>query len=304
MDTNLKNLDWALIQSFLAVAETGSLSAAARQMNASQPTIGRHIKAMERHLNAELFVRRARGLELTLLGSEIVRAAQNIRTAVKQIELTAAGQQSAMAGTVRITSSVWMSTMHLPAMIAHIRRVEPQIDIELLPSDHSHNLLFREADIAVRLYRPQQPDLVARYLGELEFGAFASKAYMAEHGTPTSLEAFFQHHLVGYNQKREIIRGFGRAGYQVDREFFKTRCDDDLSYWALVQAGCGIGFGQRLTGSRDSNLQEIDLDLELPTLPVWLAAPEMMRRTPRIRRVWDHLADSLTALLQSQTKLS
>ena len=297
MDKPLSSLDWSLVQAFLAVAETGSLSGAARALGTSQPTLGRQIKGIEAQLGAELFHRQPRGFALTRTGADLVAPAQAMRAAVQQIALTAAGQQARLEGTVRITASVATSAVHLPPIIARIRKLEPEIAIELVPSDDSRNLLYREADIAVRMYRPTQLELVTQHIGDIALGVFAAKSYLADRGRPRSLADLPRHDFVGYDTNPEIINGFVVAGIPVDRDFFKTRCDDNIAYWELVRAGCGIGFAQTHIGRADPAVAEIDLGLQLPVLPVWLTAHEAMRQTPRIRRVWDLLATGLLPLV-------
>jgi DNA-binding transcriptional LysR family regulator len=297
MSKPLQSLDWSLLQAFLAVAETGSLSAAARDLGTSQPTLGRQVKQIEQQLGAELFHRQPRGLVLTDVGAALVQPATAMRDAVQRITLTAAGRQASLAGTVRITASVATSALHLPPIIARIRKLEPQIAIELVPSDDSRNLLYREADIAVRMYRPTQLDLITQHIGDIRLGIFAAKTYLAEHGVPKSRSELVAHDFVGYDASRAIIDGFKAAGVDVDRDFFKVRCDDNIAYWELVRAGCGIGFAQASVGLADPLLDEIDIDLPLPVLPVWLTSHEAMRQTPRIRRVWELLAEGLRPLV-------
>ena len=297
MDNSLDTLDWSLVQAFLAVAETGSLSAAGRLLGTSQPTLGRQIKTIEAQLGAELFYRQPRGFSLTKTGAELVAPARAMQDAVRQIALTAAGQQARLEGTVRITASVAFSVMHLPPIIAGIRRSEPQIAIELVASDDSRNLLYREADIAVRMYRPTQLDLVTQHIGDIPLGIFAAHSYIAERGLPRSVDDLLRHDFVGYDTNTEIIAGFNAAGVPIDRDFFKTRCDDNIAYWELVRAGCGIGFAQAEIGRSDPEVTQIDLALPLPTLPVWLTAHEAMRQTPRIRRVWQLLQEGLRPLV-------
>ena len=297
MDKSLGSLDWSLVQAFLAVAETGSLSAAARQLGTSQPTLGRQIKAIEGQLGAELFHRQPRGFALTQTGGDLVGPATTMRDAVQQIALTAAGQQARLEGTVRITGSVATSAMHLPPIIAKIRKLEPEIAIELVPSDDTRNLLYREADIAVRMYRPTQLDLITQHIGDIPLGVFAARTYLAEQGTPRSMAELLGHDFVGFDSNTAIIEGFNQAGLQIDRDFFKVRCDDNIAYWELVRAGCGIGFAQVDIGRKDPKVAEISMGIPLPTLPIWLTAHEAMRQTPRIRRVWELLADGLKPLV-------
>ncbi len=297
MDKSLSAFDWSLVQAFLAVADTGSLSGAARKLGRSQPTLGRQIKTIETQLGAELFYRQPRGFALTQTGTELVGPAQAMHKAVQQIALTAAGQQARLDGTVRITASVATSAMHLPPIIAKIRKLEPQIAIELVPSDDTSNLLFREADIAVRMYRPTQLDLVTQHIGDIELGVFAAKSYLADRGTPTSLANIEEHDLVGYDTLTHIIDGMADAGIHVDRDRFKVRCDDHIAYWELVRAGCGIGFAQTNVGRADPLVDELMKDTYIPPLSIWLTAHEAMRQTPRVRRVWDLLAEGLRPLV-------
>lgn len=297
MDTSFANLDWSLIRAFLAVAETGSLSAAARALGTSQPTLGRQVKAMEAQLGAELFHRRPKGFDLTETGAALVEPARAMRASANRIALAAAGREARLEGTVRITASVAMALHHLPPIIARIRADEPAIQIELVPSDGSSNLLFREADIAVRMYRPRQLDLVTTHLGDIELGLFGATGYLDRRGRPAQQDELLEHDFVGYDANPAILDGFRAAGFALSREWFATRCDDHAAYWELVRAGCGLGFAQASVGRACPCVEEIRVGLELPSLPVWLTAHETMRRTPRIRRVWEMLAEGLAPVI-------
>ncbi len=289
----LSNLDWSLIQSFLAVAETGSLSAGARRLGASQPTLGRQIRALEDTLRVELFQRHARGLELTRLGRDMLPAAQAMHQAMNDLSFAAAGAQSTLEGDVRITTSVFMAHHVLPGILADIRQAEPDIRIDLVASDDSDNLLFREADIAVRMYRPRQLDMVTHHLGDIALGLFAARSYIDRKGAPSTPQDLQHHDLVGYDKSDIIVRSMREAGLPAQREWFKVRCDNQSAYWELVRAGCGIGFCQRHTALADPAIVEMVPHLPIPPLPVWLTAHEVMRHTPRIERIWDLLTDRL-----------
>ena len=285
--------DWSLIQSFLAVAETGSLSAGARASGHSQPTLGRHVSTLEKSLGASLFDRHTRGLSLSDTGAQLLPMARQMRSAMNQIALTAAGQSQALDGTVRITASVFASQHLLPPVLSHIRAIEPKIQLDLVPSDATENLLFREADIAVRMYRPTQLDIVTRHIADLSLGVFAARSYLDRAGRPQFLEDILDHDLVGYDRNDLIIRTMGAMGWAITLDDFAVRCDNQATYWELVRAGCGIGFSQISVGRADPEVEELALGLDIPPLPVWLAAHQAMRQTPRIRRVWGLLADGL-----------
>ncbi|MVO15404.1 LysR family transcriptional regulator [Parasedimentitalea huanghaiensis] len=285
--------DWSLIQSFLAVAETGSLSGAARRLNRSQPTLGRHIQSLEQDLGSQLFERHARGLRLSADGTRLLPMAQQMNAQMNAIALNVAGQSQQLQGTVRITASVFASHYLLPPILAHIRKEEPLIELELAPSDSSENLLFRAADIAVRMYRPSQLDIVTRHVCDLPLGIFAAQSYLSRRGSPNTPDQLREHDLVGYDSNELILHTTRSLGWSMERSNFATRCDNQATYWQLVRAGCGIGFSQCNVGRADPLVKELDLGIEIPPLPVWLAAHQAMRQTPRIARVWSLLAKGL-----------
>lgn len=295
----LSGTDWSLLQSFLAVADSGSLSRAARQLGKTQPTIGRHVQMLERDLGVSLFRRQARGMELTDQGEALLEHARDMRRAAEALNLTAAGKVADVRGTVRITASVFVSHHVMPAILAESRALYPEIDIDLVASDRTENLLFREADIAVRMYRPRQLDMVAHRLGEIELGLWGATSYLDRVGRPTSLAAAMACDFIGYDRDEEIIRGFRDAGYPVTRDFFGVRCDNQTVYWELVRAGCGLGFGSVPAGAADPALERIPLEVEIPKLEVWLTAHEALRHTPRVDAVWQILADGIGEVLRS-----
>lgn len=290
--SKLSDLDWSLVQTFLAVAETGSLSGAARELNLTQPTAGRHVQALEQALGVPLFKRQARGMALTAEGAALLGHARAMREAAGALSLAAMGGETDLSGTVRVTSSVFVAHHILPCVIAELRETHPEIQIELVASDTSENLLFREADVAVRMYRPTQLDVVAKHLGAVRLGLFAAKSYIQKHGMPTA-EDFVQHDIIGYDRNKSMIEGFRDAGMEVDHDFFPVRCDNNTVVWELVRAGAGLGFGMERAGREDPLLTQIDMGIDIPRLDVWLAAHEAVRRSPRVDAVWTVLARRL-----------
>jgi len=297
MDARLNTLDWSLIQAFLAVAETGSLSAAARHLNASQPTLGRQIKTLEAQLGTVLFHRQPRGLSLTEVGHSMFAPAVEMRQAMTRIGLTAAGTETSLQGTVRITASVFTAHYNLPTIVAQIRQQEPQISVEVVPNDETENLLFREADIAVRMFRSTQLDVVTTHLGDIQMGLYGAKSYLDRVGRPETIQQVMDLDWVGYDKDEIILRGMREAGIDVTREWFPTRCDSHPVYWELVKAGCGLGFAQRHIASLDPIVEEVVTGFPIPGLPIWLAAHEAVRKTPRIARVWEMLAAGLRPMV-------
>ncbi|WP_425097570.1 LysR family transcriptional regulator [Tropicibacter sp. S64] len=293
----LTKLDWSLIQSFLAVADCGSLSEAARRLGTSQPTVGRQVQRIEESLQLSLFTRQARGLALSEAGQALLPHARRMAEALHALSLAAAGRSDALTGTVRITASVFTAHHHLPPILARLRMEEPQIEVELAASDTSENLLYREADIAVRMYRTEQLDIVTKHLGDLKLGLYAAKSYLDRKGTPRTFPDVWSMDLVGYDRSDLLLRGMREYGMEATRDWFATRCDHHAVYWELVRAGCGIGIAQACMGDHDKTVVRLFPEVPLPGLPVWLAAHEAVRTTPRIRRVWDALEEGLKAHL-------
>jgi DNA-binding transcriptional LysR family regulator len=296
MTVDLLKLDWSLIQAFLAVAETGSLSGAAKALGSSQPTLGRQVRAVETALGTELFRRHAKGLALTETGRAMLPAAQAMREAAARMALIAAGDDKGLEGTVRITASVVVSHFLLPPIVARLRQEAPGIRIDLVASDSSENLLFREADIAVRMYHPEQLDMVTRHVCDLPLGVYATSAYLDRVGRPETPEAALALDWVGYDRNELMIRGMQGAGFPVSRDFFALRTDDQAAHWHLVRAGGGLGVLQRAIGEREPLVERVLPDLALPSLPVWLTAHEALRQVPRVARVWEALTTALAAL--------
>lgn len=296
MDRSLASLDWSLIQAFLAVADTGSLSAAARQLGLSQPTLGRKVREAEAALGVELFRRHPRGLALSETGAEMRAPAEAMRAAAAQMGLVAAGRDLALTGPVRITASVVVSHFVLPPVLAQLRTEEPGIEIDLVASDSSENLLFREADIAVRMYRPGQLDVITHHVADLPTGAYAATRYLDRVGRPDTVEDLLALDWIGFDRNEMIINGMAEAGWRVTRNFFKLRTDDQAAYWQLARAGGGVAIMQQRIGEPDPLVERLLPDMPLPVMPVWLTAHESLRRVPRVARVWEALTTAFAAL--------
>ena len=287
-------LDWSLIRSVLAVAEAGSLSAAARATGISQPTLGRHIHQAEAALQVTLFTRLPKGLVPTEAALALLPAARAMQEAAAELTRAAAARDD-LQGTVRLTASHVISQSVLPGVIARLRAEEPGIEIDLISSDATENLLFGEADIALRMYRPTQLGLVTRHLTDLPMGLYAARALLDRLGRPTEPEDLYRMPFIGQDREDRIIRAMTALGYPVDRSFFPVRTDDPLIYQDLIRAGCGVGGLLRRIGDAEPGLERIAPFVDLPALPVWLTAVPALRQSARLRRVWDALAQAFAA---------
>jgi DNA-binding transcriptional LysR family regulator len=294
MDSNVSALDWGLLQSFMAVVETGSLSGAARRLGQSQPTIGRHVKQLELALGVDLFTRAARGLVPTVAGLEIADTTRDMQSAATRLRLIADGKAGNLSGTVRVTASVVTSHFILPRIIADMRQAMPEIQIDLVPSDTTENLIFREADIAVRMYRPTQLDVISKHICEQPMAVYAAKSYLDRMGRPETMEEAARLDFVGFDKSDLIIRVMTDLGLEATRDFFAVRCDQQAVHWELVRAGCGLGGAQTIIGDADPTMERIlDGQMKLQALPIWLTAPQALHSNPRIRAVWNNLSEAL-----------
>lgn len=294
MPDSADGFDWTLVRSFLAVLDAGSLSAAARRTGALQSTLSRHVSELEAQLRAPLFERTGRGVSPTAAGLAIADAARRMREQAQALGTALSAERASLAGTVRLSASQAAANFLLPPVLAALRRAEPEIQIELVVSNQLSNLLQREADIALRMVRPQQAGLVARKLGELAIGVYASEAYLAEAGTPDDTDALFQHALVGYDRDRTIEEGFARTGYSTEPGHFVLRTDDHVAYGQCVAQGLGIGFLAEFH-ARALGLVPVLPQLRIPALPCWLAVHREVRSNKRVRRVFDFLAQQVAA---------
>ena len=295
---NSTDFDWRLVRSFLAVLDLGSLLAAARSLGVSQPTLGRHITELESQLASVLFERTGRGLLPTRTALQLAQAARQMQDGALQLSRTLAGSKSQAGGTVRITASVPVAVQLLPPILLDLRLALPDIQIELVSSNQVSNLLRREADIAIRMVRPDQTSLVARKLGEAAVGAYAHRDYLARRGVPTLPAELLQHELVGSDTDPAIRQGFEAMGFPVPREAFALRSDDLLVQWQAVRAGLGIGFLADYQARLDPAVQPVLAgQLQIPPLPMWLAVHREIRTSRHIRAVFDFLATALPAAL-------
>jgi DNA-binding transcriptional LysR family regulator len=299
MNTTVQNgFDWSLVRSFLAALDQGSLLGAARLLNMSQPTLGRHIAELERQLGVLLFERTGRGLVATATALQLAQAARSMEAGALQLSRTLSGAQSQSAGTVRITASVPVAVQLLPPVLAAMRQALPDLQIELVSSNQVSNLLRREADIAVRMVRPEQNSLIARKIGEVRLGAYASRGYLESRAPLRKASDLLQHELIGGDADPAILQGFAAMGFPVTRSAFALRSDDFIVQWQAVRAGLGIGFcaDYMVRGEADV-LEVLAGQLKIPSLPMWLAVHREIRTNARIRRVFDYLANALPATL-------
>lgn len=290
--------DWALVRSFLAVVEAGSLSAAATRIATTQPTLSRHIRELETALGITLFTRSVRGLDPTEAAMGLIDDARSMGAAAEALALKAQGRSQQLTGTVRVTAPVIVANLMLPSVIVALRQAEPSIQVEIVASDLVQNLLRRDADIAIRMFKPTQNALIARKVGEARIGLFGARAYFARRGRIKVREDLVRHDVIGFDRSDAIIKTYAAHGYSLTREDFPVRADDQMVYWNLLLAGVGVGFAQVVLAGPHPELEKVDVDMDIPPMPAWLVTHEEVRSNARIRRVADFLAAALGDILR------
>jgi DNA-binding transcriptional LysR family regulator len=293
-----KPISWELYRSFLAVARTGSLSGAARNLRLTQPTLGRHIDELEQALGTPMFTRSPQGLLPTETAANLVPIAEAMESAAQAMERVASGS-TAVAGVVRVTASDIVGAEVLPSILAEFADEHPDIAFELHLSNRTEDLLQRDADIAVRMVRPTQTGLVARQLGHAVIGFYARKDYLEAKGRPKTLAELNRLRLIGYDRTSIPKEVTDQAAVFGSRENFSLRTDSDLAQLAAIRAGYGVGACQIGIARRDPDLERVLPKAFSMPLETWLVMHEDLSSSPRVRTLFDHLAKGLKGYLAS-----
>jgi DNA-binding transcriptional LysR family regulator len=292
---NPRTPSWDALETFLAVMRSGSLSGAARALALAQPTVRRHIEALEALWGTVLFTRTATGLTPTDAAREALALAEEMDASARALVRRVSGPKQAAAGRVRVTCSLVLASEVLPGILRSLQKAHPGIDIELSATNAVEDLRRRDADIAIRFAAPAQASLVARKLGAIRVGLYGSQAYLREHGAASKpADLYMGHRLIGGDRDNALSAGLTSFGLEPGRLRFAARTDDDVAQLAMLRAGVGLGVCQIPIANRDRDLERVLPVLET-SLETWLVMHEDLRGSPRIRAVFDHLAAGLRA---------
>jgi DNA-binding transcriptional LysR family regulator len=283
---------------FLAVLEEGSLSAAARRLGLSHPTVRSRIETLEQQLGTVLFTRSVNGLTPTETAEALREPARAMAMASEFFVRQASASGGEASGTVRISVPDFMGIEVIPAMLARLREAHPAIRIELSLSNLPADLLAQEVDVAVRTVAPKQDALVARKVAAIPLGFFASPSYVERRGRPTSLVELAEHDVIGPDRNRSDLAMVERLG-GLARDRLVLRTDSHPAHVAAARAGVGIAVAQVPVGERDPNLVRILPDLDVMVLETWIVTHENLARVPRVRAVFDSLVESFREMSRS-----
>ncbi|MBW9062672.1 LysR family transcriptional regulator [Rhizobium herbae] len=289
---------WDFYRTFLTVMKEGSLSAAARDLGLTQPTVGRHIDALEGIIGFQLFIRSPQGLIPTEAALDLKPHAEQLAANAAALLRAATGQGKTVRGTVRISASEVIGIEVLPPMLATLNERHPDLVIELSVSDQVEDLLRQQADIAVRMVAPAQDALITRRIGGIPLGLHAHRRYLDLHGVPEKLDDLRDHRMIGFDRESAFVRAMRKRVPLLGIMRPTLKSDSNLAQMAMIRAGCGIGVCQVELARRDPNLVRLlATEFELP-LETFVVMHETMKTTPRCRVTFDALVEGLLAYVR------
>lgn len=291
--------DWNLYRTFIAVMECGSLSAAARVLGVTQPTVGRHVDELQEHLGVVLFTRSQSGLVPTDTAISLLPHATAVQSAARGLRRAASGDIGFVQGTVRVTAAEIVGVEILPPIVTRLRRDHPDLEVELVLSNRLENLLRRDADIAVRMVAPDQDALVAQHIGNIDLGFHAMADYLAHAGWQGKAEEIGwdelgQLDLIGFDTATADVRAMVERMPEISNARFALRVDSNVAQLAMLRAGFGVALCQLGLARRTSGCVRLLPDFTLG-LDTWVTMHEGLRDHLRCRVVFDALVAGMRA---------
>lgn len=300
MDWRAVKFDWNRARAFLVTAEEGSLAAAARALDMNQPTLGRQVAALEEEIGVNLFVRRGRGLELTPNGMKLVEYVRAMGDAANQFSISAAGKTDKIEGSICITTTELLATYVLPKLVKKLREQEPGIEIEIISTNDHTDLNRREADIAIRSFRPSNADLVTKKLCETKGNLYAATSYLDYVGKPMDISKLNKANFIDIEQSGRLLSFLNSQGFSLSERNFPVTTKSHATQWELVKLGMGICCMIENIGKNEPLVERITLPRIDPFIAdIWIVTHKDLKTNRRIRTVFDFLASELTSVLRS-----
>lgn len=291
----MDKLDWNQLRAFLETAETGSLSAAARKLGLTQPTLSRQVAAIEQRMGVTLFERVGKAMALTPTGLDLLEHARAMGMAAQALSVAASGRSQETGGVVSISATDAVAFYLLPPLVKQLREREPGIAIEVISSNALSDLLRREADIAIRHVKPEQPELIARLVRQTSANFYASEDWVRAHGHPRSAEDAAHLPFVGSDRSGQYLGYLRQHGLPLTEANFSCYADHSVAHWALVCQGMGIGAMMVEIAQATPGIVRVLDDVPPVIFPIWLVTHRELRTARRIRVVFEALAQGLEA---------
>jgi DNA-binding transcriptional LysR family regulator len=290
-------MDWSWVQTFVVTAELGSQNAAARALGFTQPTVGRHLEALEDHLGTSLLVRSNRGVQLTDAGRALYEQSSDLRARFEALSRTAHGTHLEPEGVVRISVNEPVAVQFLPTWYQEVRSAFPKIELELVVENRTANLSRRDADIAVRMFQPEQQGLVAKYVGSSAVHLYAHEDYLRRAGEPKLEGDLSPHTILGSDRDPSFIEFIRKLGLAPGD--FMLRTDSLLLQTQCVLSAVGIGALHEVVAAKHPKLVRVLSDLPLPEFPLWVVTHESLRRQQSVWAIFRALSAYLKRKLET-----
>jgi DNA-binding transcriptional LysR family regulator len=291
----MSEIDWNQARAFCATAETGSLSAAARKLGLTQPTLSRQVAALEAALGATLFDRIGKRLVLTDAGLGLLEHARAMTAAAEAMALAAAGKSQDIAGRVTIGATDAVSAYLLPGLVSRIRETAPQITLAIVASDGISDLRRREADIAIRHVRPTELELIARQVDGMTAHFYAAESWIAKNGMPESVADLRAAELLGFEPVDRFAEHLQAAGIDISADRFRIVSANSVVLWEMVRQGIGVCMMLAEIAERMPGVVRLLPELPGTRVPVWLVSHRELLTSRRVRLVFDALAEAFTS---------
>lgn len=290
-NTKMNAMNWDDIRFFLAAARNGSLTGASHSIGSNQPTVGRRIDALEAALGMRLFQRHAQGLTLTDEGRRALHIAETMEEAALGFN-RALGNGNEIQGKVGLALPEGLSAYVVAPRLSSLLGRHSRLEISLLPSSASADLIHGEADIAIRLFQPTENDLFARKVGHMEFGIYGSPAYLERHGNPRKRTELMRHQFIGYGERLRHSEESRWLEVAADGGRFLLRSDDTHTRLATAAAGLGLTVLPHFLAKK-AQLRSVAMATTIPSRPIWLVVHRDLRNLARVRVTIDWLVEQL-----------
>jgi len=298
----MNSMNWDGLRYFIAAADAGSLSAAAIQLGSNQPTVGRHIDTLESELGIKLFQRSVRGLSLTQEGQYIYEQSKHIQNSIVKIQRSIQGDKDTVSGTVTLSVPEGIGQEILIPALSGFYHKYPHIDLIINVSASSANLTLGEAELAIRLYRPEESNLVVKRLGEMKLGLFASAKYDERHALPVTEKDLYTHRVIAYGDQLANLPENQWLLKYIDKSLRILSSDSTISRLNATRAGIGISIQPLIIAQNKPDLLQILHGAKVPSHNAWLAYHKDFRQVARIRAVIDFVSNLLiTAFSTNKT---
>lgn len=288
--------DWNQARAFLVTAEEGSLSAAARALGLTQPTLSRQVAALEETLGVTLFERVSKSLILTEAGVELAEHVRAMGDAASRVSLSASGKSQQIEGLVTISTTDLMAAHILPDILRDLREKAPRIDVKVLCTNSLSDLRRREADIAIRHVEPDHPDLYARKLREAPARIYGARSYLAKFGEKLTKSQSELLDYIGFDNNEELIGYLKAFGLNVSEDNVKLSSPSGVVAWQYAREGLGLCIMADEIANRSPEVVPAFEDGNTVTFPIWLVTHRELHTSRRIRTVFDHVAEGLLAV--------